>query len=145
MTRGRRALHLRPADESPDCASRLSEAERASGESVASLVDALVTTRGEILRLERSLRQALRRLDDGCTTIDEFVLDIRLRLEARGLADALGAVDEIRRESRRRVYSLALDRGYSIVEMARAWGVPRQLASRYVHEAMSISGEWEGD
>jgi hypothetical protein len=136
-------MQLRPTDESPDCASRLSETERASGESVGSLIDSLVTTRGEILRLERSLRQALDRLDHGRTTIDEFVLDVRLLVEARGLTDALGAVDEIRRESRRRVYSLALDRGYSIVEMARAWGVPRQLASRYVHEAMSISGKWE--
>ena len=115
--------------------------EQQSSESVDALITALVIARAEMLRIERSLRQAITSLDDGCTTMEEFVFDIRPHVEAERLADALERVNEIRRESRRKVFSLALERGSSTVEMTRVWGVRRQIASRYVHEAMSASGD----
>jgi len=116
--------------------------EQESRESVGALINALVSVRAEMLRIERSLREAITRLDGGGTTLDEFVFDIRPHIEARRLADALEVVNQIRRESRQRVFSMALELGYSTVEMAEAWGVRRQVASRYVHEAMSLSRQF---
>jgi hypothetical protein len=120
--------------------SRSAEMEQQSNESVEALITALAIARAEMLRIERSLRHAFTSLDEGCTTMEEFVSAIRPHVEAERLADALEKVNEIRRESRRKVFSLALERGNSTVEMARVWGVRRQLAARYVHEAMSASG-----
>jgi hypothetical protein len=120
--------------------SRSAEMEQQSSESVEALITALVMTRAEMLRIERSLREAVTSLDDRCMTMEDFVSDIRPHVEAERLADALERVNEIRRESRRKVFSLALERGNSTVEIARVWSVRRQVASRYVHEAMSASG-----
>ncbi len=123
----------------------MSETEQASNESVESLITGLVAARAEVLRTERSLRQTLMRLEDGRTSLDEFILDIRPCVECEELDHALDAVNELRRQARVNVFSLALERGHSIAEMARSWGVSRQLASRYVHEALRVpAGEKSG-
>ena len=119
--------------------------ERASSQSVEALIDALASARAEIAHIEGSLQLALTRLEVGCTSMDEFLFEVRPHIEGRQPTEVLEVVDAVRRETRLKVFSLALERGYSIVEMARAWGVPRQLATRYVHEAMSNCGLKDGE
>ncbi len=52
-----------------------------------------------------------------------------------GLTMALDTFEQLRRRSRLALIAVALDQGTSINDISRTWGISRQLASRYAHEA----------
>ena len=72
--------------------------------------------------------------------MNEFVFDVQPLVEAERVVAAFHGVEAIRRESRVKVFSPGLERRSSMFDAPRAWGVPRQRATRYVHQAMSASG-----
>ena len=51
------------------------------------------------------------------------------------MTDAIKGFETSRHRARLALVAMSLDDGMSIAEIARSWGVSRQLASRWVHEA----------
>jgi len=59
------------------------------------------------------------------------------------LTEAIKRFEQTRHRARLVLVSMSLDEGMSIAEIARSWGVSRQLASRWVHEATAQPGPGE--
>ena len=112
----------------------MSKLENEAVESLEELIDALVVAGTEIRNTEQSLRMALKRVREGedLETVLRMVQPSGLR---RSLNDALEVVNNRRHVTRLKVFALALEHGHSIADLGRAWGISRQLASRYVREA----------
>jgi hypothetical protein len=108
--------------------------ENEAVEAVEELIEALVDAGAEIRNTEQALRLALKRVQE-----DEELETVILMVQPAGLRqslnDALEVVNQKRHTTRLKVFALALERGHSIAEMGRSWGISRQLASRYVREA----------
>jgi hypothetical protein len=119
----------------------MSNLDREAFEAVRALVAALGAARAEMRRAEQSLERALERAR-GNESLDSFMVVTQPARKRQSLIEALEHVNRCRHETRLRVFALALDRGYSVSDIARAWGISRQLASRYVREAL---GTDDGD
>ncbi len=107
-------------------------------EAVEELIAAVAVARAEMRRAEQSLQRALRRIKEG-ERIESLIVQ---RPPAEKRQAFLGALEEVHRTRhavRQKVFVHVLERGVTISEMARAWGISRQLASRYVREGGGAS------
>jgi len=107
--------------------------EREAVATMEELIDALAEARDEVRRTEQSLRRTLRRVDRGDSVASAVISSDPASLR-ESYDSALEVVAEARHRLRSLVFALALDEGLSIGDLGRAWGVSRQLASRYVKE-----------
>jgi response regulator of citrate/malate metabolism len=105
-------------------------------QSIQELIDALAVGRAEMRRAEQSLKRALERCADS-TGLDWLINEKQPASKRQALADALDTVNQCRHNARLAMFALAHEQGFSDAEMGRAWGISRQLASRYVREATS--------
>jgi hypothetical protein len=103
-------------------------------EALENFISAVVTARGELRKTERFLREVLRLVDEG-QMIESLILLKPPSGRRQEYQEALEEVNRRRHVARQKAFALALERGVSISELARAWGISRQLASRYVKEA----------
>jgi aryl-alcohol dehydrogenase-like predicted oxidoreductase len=103
---------------------------------VRELEETVVRMRNHLKSLETGLRRAHRMLENG-----------RLAREIAGSADFAGGrratsalmheIQAARHRAQRAQFQLAAAEGSSMADIARAWGVSRQLVSRMVKEPMS--------
>ena len=108
-------------------------------ESIEELITAIAMARAEMRRAERSLRRALQWIAEG-ESIESLIV-LRPPAEKRqAFLDALEEVHRTRHIVRQKVFTHALAAGVSISEMARSWGISRQLASRYLKEEAARTG-----
>jgi hypothetical protein len=107
-------------------------------QSVQELIDALAAARAEMRRAEQSLKRALERC--AADTGLDWLINVRQPATKRqALADALEAVNQGRHKARLAMFALAHEEGYSDADIGRAWGISRQLASRFVREATRLN------
>lgn len=102
-------------------------------EAIGELIAAIAMARAEMRRAEKSLRGALQSIALG-EAIESLIMLKPPAEKRQAFLDALEEVHRTRHIVRQRVFTHALATGLSISEMARAWGISRQLASRYVKE-----------
>lgn len=113
--------------------SPVSKLENEAVESVEELIEALVNAAVEIRNTEQSLRLALKRVNEG-EELEAVLMMVQPAGLRQALNDALELVNQRRHITRLKVFELALERGHSIADLGRAWGISRQLASRYIKE-----------
>ncbi len=112
----------------------VSKLENEAVQSVEDLIEALAHAGAEIRNTEQSLRLALKRVDEGAD-LESVLMKVQPADLRQSLNDALEVVNQRRHVTRLKVFELALERGHSIADLGRAWGISRQLASRYVKES----------
>jgi hypothetical protein len=117
--------------------SPMSKLESEAVEAVEELVEALVDAGAEIRNTEQSLRLALKRVQEG-EELESVLVTVQPAGLRQSLNDAMEIVNQRRHATRLKVFALAVERGHSIAEMGRSWGISRQLASRYVREATEL-------
>jgi hypothetical protein len=113
--------------------SPVSKLENEAVESVEELIEALANAAVEIRNTEQSLRLALKRVNEG-EELESVLMMVQPAGLRQALNDALELVNQRRHATRLKVFELALERGHSIADLGRAWGISRQLASRYIKE-----------
>ncbi len=105
---------------------------------------ALIDSYDELIQSTEILIQTLRatkasnrktrsRLENGSSIRDVFSAipagDLR-----QSLAEALADLESVRHKVRQFTFSRGLAEGMTIAELARMWGISRQLAARYIKE-----------
>jgi DNA-directed RNA polymerase sigma subunit (sigma70/sigma32) len=113
-------------------------------EAVEDLIDALVSAGTEIRHTEQSLRVALKRVSGG-EELESVLAMVQPAGLRQALNDALEVVNQRRHAARLKVFELALERGHTIADLGRAWGISRQLASRYVREGTDAHQQKKGE
>jgi hypothetical protein len=108
-------------------------------EAIGELVTAIAMARTEMRRAERSLRRALQSIAEG-ESIESLIALKPPAQQRRAFLTALEEVHRARHVVRQKVFTHALASGLTITQMSRAWGISRQLASRYVNEGNDRSG-----
>jgi hypothetical protein len=127
-------------DEGTGLVSSLDEAIEALDEFIA----AVAAARVELRRTEKFLHGVRQLVVDG-ETVESL---IKLRPPGRtrqAYTDALEELNKCRHAARHKVFALAVERGVSTSELGRAWGISRQLASRYVQADGAESQELATD
>ena len=97
-------------------------------------ISAVASARDELRRTERFLREVLRLVSEG-HEVQSLILAKPPGGRRQAYQDALEEVNRSRHLARQKTFALALERGVSVSDLARAWGVSRQLAARYLKEA----------
>jgi hypothetical protein len=108
--------------------------ERDAIRSTEELVQALASAREELRRAEQMIRRGLRKVEQG-NDVASVILATPPSESRQAIQDALSEVNRSRHKARLKIFALALAQGVSIGELGRAWGISRQLASRYAQEA----------
>ena len=110
-----------------DARARASKAVSHMREAAQSMIDRLqfdVQFAGDViaaLNREQTVSEGMRGLD---------MPGVRL-----GLTEAISRLESARLEARRHLFRAMVDEGLSIGDVARTWGISRQLASRILREA----------
>lgn len=112
----------------------MSKLQKNAYASLEQLIEAMAAGRDELRRSEQSLRKSLTRArrTGGLVPV---LLETELAESRASFDERMEAITSIRHRSRSLVFALAVEEGMSIGEVARTWGISRQLASRYVREA----------
>ena len=93
------------------------------------VIQASIAARQALRQSETILRRLRRRLERGSSIAEGFAgLDISDHRQAT--FDGLTALEQARREARRAIIAVGLSEGLSLGQMARQWGVSRQLVTR---------------
>ena len=115
---------------------RLKTLREESIRSLLELEEALVDVRSHLKTLEGTMRRARRLAEAG-----HPALDIAIAVNAsQARAGASATIDEIqhaRHRARQLQFKLSAAEGASMAEIARGWGVSRQLVSRMVKEPIT--------
>ena len=86
------------------------------------------------LRINEAIyRKVLRKLRQE-KRVEEILQDVDAKAARQQLNDALTVLEESRHRARRSLIAAGLDEGMTIGGAGRAWGISRQLASRYAKE-----------
>jgi hypothetical protein len=102
-------------------------------QSLEELITAVAAARAEMRRAEQALRKALNRIREG-ETIESLIVLQPPAMKRKAFADALEEVSRTRHTARQKVFTYAQQRGLSVADLARSWGISRQLASRYLKQ-----------
>jgi hypothetical protein len=108
--------------------------ERLALDAMTRSVDASAELRAHLRRAETAYRKAIIKIEAGAdfqSTMDRANMAASLHRVAEGLK----ALEQARHQSRISLVRISLERGMSISDIARVWGVSRQLAARYAKEA----------
>ncbi len=102
-------------------------------QAVQELIAAVAAARAEMRRAEQALRRVVGRIENGEAV--ESLIVLRPPAEKRkAFLESLEEVHRTRHTVRRKVFIHAQQRGVTVADLARAWGISRQLASRYLKE-----------
>ncbi|HXY45253.1 MAG TPA: hypothetical protein VEH29_13775 [Acidimicrobiales bacterium] len=93
------------------------------------VVKASKDARQALCEAETAIEQFARHLANGSSVRDAFTA-LRVGDLRKALQDHLEALERARLESRRAVIALGLSEGSSLGELARLWGLSRQLVTR---------------
>jgi hypothetical protein len=100
---------------------------------LAGLEEAAATVRASLAQLEDRVSLARRHLENGGPAADlprvAHVMEERAAVNA-----ALAEMQQARHRAQRSLFLLAADEGFSLAEIARTWGISRQLVSRMTKE-----------
>jgi transposase-like protein len=95
--------------------------------------EAFARTRVQLKAMETTIRRARRLVEDGRPALD--VAQAINAAETRAATSAsIEQVQGVRHRTRQTQFKLAAAEGASMAEIARGWGVSRQLVSRMVKE-----------
>jgi hypothetical protein len=111
----------------------------AAADSIVALIDATNALRSHLDTQEALCRAALVDILDD-VPVSCVLPGVRADTWRPTLTEAIKGFEVVRHRSRLLLVAMAIDEGMSIAEVARAWGVSRQLASRWVREARSVRG-----
>ncbi len=100
------------------------------------LLQADEEVRRRIRANEVHIRRQIRELEKG-STIAELMENTGASASRQSVNEGLEALTVARHEMRLAVTAAGLSEGMSIGDLGRAWGVSRQLASRFAREALS--------
>jgi len=108
------------------------------------LIDSTVTLRRELVTHEAVCRRVLsdvqRGLPMGCV-----LPSVQADTWRSALTEAIKGFEMTRHHARLVLVAMSLEEGCTIAEVARTWGVSRQLASRWVQEAATMRSPFDGD
>jgi hypothetical protein len=107
--------------------------ERVIG-SLESLLEEGRLVRQAIRENEVVIRHALKEMTQG-TTVASTMKQVDAGFGRQNVKDALDALAAARHELRLATILVGLDEGMTIGDLARSWGISRQLASRFAKEA----------
>ncbi len=111
------------------------KSKRDAIKSVECLANSLADARQALRAAEVSLRRALRQVDKKDVDLATAIIAANPSQARQSINDALATLEKRRHDTRATCFELALDQGMSIGEIARLWGISRQLAHRYINEA----------
>lgn len=102
-------------------------------EGLRELEAAAASLRASLLQLEERVQRTRHHLEGGGPAADlprvAHVMEQRARVNA-----CLADMQHVRHRSQRSLFMLAVEEGFSLAEIARAWGISRQLVSRMTKE-----------
>ena len=108
------------------------------------LIDSTVTLRRELVTHEAVCRRVLsdvqRGLPMGCV-----LPSVQADTWRSALTEAIKGFEMTRHHARLVLVAMSLEEGCTIAEVARTWGVSRQLASRWVQETATMRSPFDGD
>jgi hypothetical protein len=96
-----------------------------------------ISARMALRQSETVLRRLRRRIEKG-SSIAEAFSGLNIPDERQLTFDRLKALERARREARRAIIALGASEGLSLGQMARQWGVSRQLLARVAKERGSV-------
>jgi hypothetical protein len=105
---------------------------------VEELVTAVAVARVALRKSENSLRHFLKCVAEG-ENVESVTRHTPAAPKLAACREAMEEVNRTRHLARQKVFAHLSERGVSISEMARAWGVSRQLASRCLNETEADS------
>lgn len=100
------------------------------------LIEATVALRQQLVTHEAVCRRVLADVEER-VPVGSTLSTVGADTWRSAVTEAIQGFETTRRRSRLRLVAMSLDDGMSIAEVARAWGVSRQLASRWVQETRS--------
>jgi hypothetical protein len=98
------------------------------------VIQASMAARQVLRQSETMLRRLRRHLEKGSSLAEAFAR-IDISHERQATFDRLTALEHARREARRAIIALGVSEGLSLGQLARQWGVSRQLVTRLAKEA----------
>lgn len=102
-------------------------------------IESTVALRLQLVTHEAVCRQVLAEVQ-GQVPIGCVLPAVRADRWRASVTDAIKGFESTRHRVRLDLVGMSLDEGMTIAEIARAWGVSRQLASRWVQEALALRG-----
>jgi hypothetical protein len=105
---------------------------------IAHLLDSAKRLRDELRTKEANYRRIAKLLDRG-DDVRSVLNDLNAAAIRQDMSDALDAFEQSRHQVRVAIAARGMDEGMTIGEIARSWGVSRQLAARYAKEARSLA------
>jgi DNA-directed RNA polymerase subunit N (RpoN/RPB10) len=97
-------------------------------------IEISIRVRQALRRTETATRRFQRRIESGSTVTEAFSVLGESR-QFKALTDLLSDLEHARRECRRAIAAHAKSEGVSQGELARMWGVSRQLVTRIANES----------
>ena len=107
------------------------------------LIESTVALRHRLVTHEVVCRRILAEVQHD-TAIGCVLPAVRADRWRAAVTDAIKGFEASRHRVRLDLVGMSLDEGMTIAEIARSWGVSRQLASRWVHEALARTGAFGG-
>jgi hypothetical protein len=101
------------------------------------LIESTVTLRRELESHEAVCRRVLSDVEGGLP-MGCVLPAVQADTWRSALTDAIKGFEMTRHHARLALVAMSLEEGCTIAEVARTWGVSRQLASRWVQEAASL-------
>jgi|GEM_PF-1229533 len=108
------------------------------------LIDSTVALRRELVTHEAVCRRVLSDVQGGIP-MGCVLPAVQADNWRSAMTDAIKRFEMTRHHARLVLVAMSLDEGCSIAEVARTWGVSRQLASRWVQEAASLRPTCDDD
>ena len=93
------------------------------------VIQASISAREALRHSETVLRRIRRRIEKG-SSIAEALAGLGIAENRQSTIDRLTALERSRRDARRAMIDLGVSQGLSLGQMARHWGVSRQLIAR---------------
>ncbi len=103
------------------------------------LISSTVLLRRQLVAHEAVCRRVVSGVEEG-VPVACLLEDIRADSWRSVLTEAIKGFEVARHRVRLLMVAIAVDEGMSITDMARSWGVSRQLASRWVQESADLAG-----
>src|SRR5579863_4581746 len=97
------------------------------------VIQASISAREALRQSETLLRRLRRRLEKG-SSIAEAMAGLAISDHRQATFDRLTSLEHARRDARRAIISQGVSEGLSLGQLARQWGVSRQLVTRLAKE-----------
>ena len=126
-----------PGFETSDVPASTAHLRRAAADGIEELIGATSVLRSELNAHEVTCRRVLDevRVDHEITGV---LPEVRADAWRAAVTDAIRGFEAARHRVRLLLVAIEVDEGRSIGEVARIWGVSRQLASRWVQESATL-------